>query len=209
MGIKKLFSFKNPALVKQMKVTKIDKEYGGIIHQLELDDFWHNLLGDERAFLRNCTKWSFGGRIQPKELDHPDSYVKTKRNACGFLLGNASWAYESKEYMLAEKLLKEIINRSNNCFVLHRTYQLLIKMYYLLSAENCKSLTKCKEYCGYHIEMSPLLLIESLNKDIKPPDILAFRVLKEILIKEAKRDEYENILILEQQYNRGEINEGD
>lgn len=209
MGIKKLFNFKNPALIKQMKVAKIERQYGGIIHQLELDDFWDSLQSYERAFIRNCIKWSFGGRIQPKDLDHPDSHAKTKRSDCGFLLGNVSWAFESKEYLLAEKLLIEIINRTKRPFILHRAHQELVKMYYALSEEDDKTLYRCKEFCEYHIELAPLILIEALKKDINPPEILAFKLLKDILDKEGKFTERENISLLEEQYYRGAMNEGD
>lgn len=145
MGIKKLFNFKHPTISRHIKVPKKENQYGGIIHQLQLDDFWHNLEGYEKVFIRNCTKWSFGGRVKGEDIDHPDSLAQTKRNVCRFLMGNAAWAYESKEYELAEKLLTEVIHRSKNPCILHRAYQKLIKIYDVLDEENKDLLQRCKK----------------------------------------------------------------
>jgi len=206
MGIKKLFNFKQPTISRQMEVSNKEYRYGGIIHQLQLDDFWHNLEGYEKMFIRNCAKWSFGGRVKGKDIDHPDSLAKTKRNVCRFLFGNAAWAYESKEYKLAEKLLAEVIHRSQNSCTLHRAYQKLMNIYDALDAldeVNEDLLQRCKRYCKEHINLAPVLFCESIKKEQVPPEIISFHMLKKILIDEDDIVGYESILSLEYQYHTG------
>ncbi|WP_175640683.1 hypothetical protein [Metabacillus schmidteae] len=126
MSLKKILSFKQPSIRKQLNVSRKEKQYGGIIQQLQLEDFWHNLEIHERSFIRNCVKWSFSGRFNGEDIDHPDSHAQTKRDDCRFLMGNAAWAFDSKEYVLTEKILNEVIHRSKSTYTLHRAYQKLI-----------------------------------------------------------------------------------
>ncbi|OAS82435.1 MULTISPECIES: hypothetical protein [Metabacillus] len=205
LGLKKLLSLKNVSLVKQVNQIQSEKLYGGIIHQLKLDDFWHQLKGYERAFLRNCTKWSFGGKIKSEEFDHTDSNVKTKRSDCSFLFGLASWSYESKEYELTEKILMEIVNRAFTPIMIHRAYQELIKMHYLLRENDEASMQKCKVYCKLHIELAPILLKTASNEGIRPPRIPAFVILSNVLKEEGRLEECEEVLMLGHQYKIGKF----
>jgi hypothetical protein len=182
-----------------------EKRYGGIIHQLQLDDFWHQLKGNEKVFLRNCTKWSFGGGIKSEEFDHPDSNAKTKRSDCSFLFGLASWSYESKEHELTEKILIEIVNRACTPLMIHRAYQDLIKMHNQLRGNNEASVQKCKEYCKLHLELAPILLKIASNEGTQPPRIPAFEILSKVLREEDQLEECEEVLIREFQYNVGKI----
>lgn len=205
MGIKKLFIFKQPTISREMEVSNKGYRYGGIIHQLQLDDFWHNLEGYEKKFIRNCAKWSFGGRVKGEDVDHHDSLVQTKRNVCSFLMGNAAWAFESKEYELAEKLLIEVIHRSPNPCTLHRAYQKLMNIYDALDRVNEDLLQRCKNYCKEHIKLAPALFYESINKKHEPPEIKSFHMLKKILQSEDDIAGYETILLLEHQYHNGNL----
>ncbi|MBM7605612.1 hypothetical protein JOC75_003635 [Metabacillus crassostreae] len=203
MGIKKLFNFKGSANLQKVKEMRIDKNYGGIIHQLNLDEFWHSLQGAEKAFIRNRTSWSFGGRIKSEELDDPKSNAETKRSVYAFLLGNASWASEAKEYELAEKLLNEVIKRTNNIFIVHRCYKELIVMHHKLSKQHEGSLEKCIEFSKFHIEIAPLLFENAMNTGIEPPRIAAFNIMMKMYEEKGLLEEYEKVFKLEQQYKNG------
>lgn len=203
MGIKNIFQFKQPAFSGNLNVQQKEKKYGGIIQQLQLDDFWDNLDPHERSFIRNCTRWSFGGSIKGEDIDHPNSLATTKRNDCRFLLGNAAWAIDSKEYYLAESLLIEVIHRSKCLFTLHRAYQKLIHIYEVSAVENKCHLQKWKSYCEEHIKLAPALFCESNKKEIIPPEIRSFNILKKILLDFNDVEEYKVILLLEQQYKNG------
>ncbi|WP_226671513.1 hypothetical protein [Metabacillus litoralis] len=203
MGIKKLFNFKGAVHLQKVKELHLEKQYGGIVHQLNLDEFWHSLLGAERAFIRNRTSWSFGGRIKSEDLDDPKSFAETKRSVYGFLLGNASWAMEAKEYDLAEKLLIEVVERTNNIFIMHRSYKELVIMHNKLRKENECSLYKCIEYAKLQIELAPLLFQEAMKNGTEPPRIPAFKILRAVCEEEGIIEEYEDILTVEQQYKLG------
>ncbi|WP_368657534.1 hypothetical protein AB3Z07_20230 [Metabacillus halosaccharovorans] len=203
MGIKNIFQLKQPTFNRNLSDQKKKKKYGGIIHQLQLDDFWDNLDPQERSFIRNCTKWSFGGSIKGKDIDHPNSLATTKRDDCRFLLGNAAWAFDSKEYYLAESLLLEVIHRSKCLFTLHRAYQKLIHIYEVSAIEKKCHLQKWKSYCEEHIKLAPALFCESIKKEEIPPEIRSFYILKKILHDFNDMVEYKEILLLEQQYKNG------
>lgn len=203
MGIKKLFNFKGSVNLQKVKEMHVEKHYGGIIHQLHLDEFWHSLQGAEKAFIRNRTSWSFGGEIKSEELDAPKSTAKTKRTVYAFLLGNASWASEAKEYELAEKLLKEVIKRTNNIFIVHRCYKELLIMHNKLRKVHERSLQKCIEFSKLHIEMAPLLFEYAMKTGIEPPRIAAFTILMNLYEEEGLIEEYRDIVKLEQQYKNG------
>ncbi|WP_026561995.1 hypothetical protein [Bacillus sp. J37] len=203
MGIKNIFQFKQPAFSRNLNVQQKEKKYGGIIHQLQLVDFWDNLGPHERSFIRNCTKWSFGGSIKGEDIDHPNSMATTKRDDCRFLLGNAAWAFDSKEYYLAESLLIEVTHRSKCLFTLHRAYQKLIHIYEVSADENKCHLQKWKSYCEEHIKLAPALFDESIKKEETPPEIRSFYILKNILLDIHDVEGFKSIVLLEQQYNNG------
>ena len=202
MGLKKILNFKQPTIRKQLTIPKKEKQYGGIIQQLQLEDFWHHLEVHERSFIRNCMKWSFGGKFNGEDIDHPDSTAQTKRDDCRFLIGNAAWAFDSKEYVLAEKILNEVIRRSQSTHTLHRAYQKLINIYEVSKVEDTL-IQKWKNYCEEHIKLAPALFYESYNKEELPTEIRSFCILKEILLAENAFEEYKEILMLEQEYNHG------
>ncbi|WP_226530800.1 hypothetical protein [Metabacillus niabensis] len=203
MGIKNIFQFKQPTSSRNLNVQQKEKKYGGIIQQLQLVDFWDNLDPHERSFIRNCTKWSFGGSIKGEDIDHPNSIATTKRDDCRFLLGNAAWAFDFKEYYLAESLLIEVIHRSKCIFTLHRAYQKLIHIYEVSADENKCHLQKWKSYCEEHIKLAPALFNESNKKEETPPEIRSFYILKNILLDVNDVEGYKAIVLVEQQYKNG------
>ncbi|APH03958.1 hypothetical protein [Bacillus weihaiensis] len=200
MGIKKLFTFKNLMTTPYKKEELNANHYGGIVHQLKLEEFWSELDSNERGFIRSCAKRSYGGRIQPQDLDDRNSTLKTKRKDYEFLLGNVSWAYQEGRYGLVEKLLKEILLRTDIPYVCHRAYKVLVQLYNEWSTHNQSYFNQCIEYCYKHIELAPTLYKQAIVEGKEPPSIEAFGILKQHYLDVGNVSEHEVIVLLENRY---------
>jgi len=127
-----------------------EKEYGGLIEDLKLVDFWGELTEEERDKIRETSDKGLGG--SNRDIDDPNSNVTTSQSASGFLNNKAGWAISDKDYELAEKLLSESIDRSNDSVDLHFAYNHLIKLCYKLRDED-DYLEKCIDYCQKDIKL--------------------------------------------------------
>lgn len=178
------------------------KEYGGIIEDLNLVDFWEELTEDERDKIRATREKGIGG--SNRDIDDPNSTVTTSQSASGFLNNKAGWAISDKDYKLAEKLSLESIDRSKDPVDLHFAYNNLIKLYYKLRSED-DYLEKCIDYCQKDIKLyEGELRDEQFFKD-NEPRVHAF---KRLAIIYKKQERYEDAIEVCKQAIKYDMSDG-
>jgi hypothetical protein len=175
--------------------VKLSGEYGGIIKQLNLTNFWASLPEDEKLFIRKSCKRSFGITFALSEVDSPESQLRTRRDTSSFLIGCAAWAIEEKKYVLAEKLLLTSIEFANDIISVHSAYNWLIKMHDYLRTSNIQSTNDCIVFCKSDIEILPLLEKELYRKGGSMYKVKSINVLlsiyKELGLKQEFNELYE------------------
>jgi tetratricopeptide (TPR) repeat protein len=103
-------------------------------------------------------------------LDEGDSNFFTGETACQLLTGFVDYALRKKEFILADKLIKEALIRGISLVDKHFLYNVLIDNYYKLTNDG-EFLNKCTDICIKDIEMFPDMVkdyrkerIEYMNK---------------------------------------------
>ena len=165
-----------------------EKEYGGIIEDLNLIDFWGELTEEERDKIRGTREKGLGG--SNRDIDDPNSTVTTSQSASGFLNNKAGWAISDKDYELAEKLLLESLDRSKDPVDLHFAYNYLIKLYYKLRDED-DYLEECINYCEKDIKLFEEKLKDEPFFKENEPRVHSF---KRLAIIYKKQERYEDAI---------------
>ncbi|MDF0728512.1 hypothetical protein PY093_17900 [Cytobacillus sp. S13-E01] len=185
MYINKLFKLKNSDARVQLQ-----HQYGGIIKQLNLEEFWASISEGERAIIRNSCKRSFGqSDFDLMDVDTQESILRTRRNTSSFLIGCAAWAIEIAKYDFAEKLLLTSIEYAPDILTLHSSYNWLIKIHDHLRLTNKSSLDDCITYCVHDIDILPLLIEELRKCKRNIPQIRSIAVLLSIYKELGLQDE--------------------
>jgi hypothetical protein len=177
MSLINLFKSKNFEINQGLSI----KKYGGIIRQLDLEEFWTTLTNKEKNLVRNVCKRSFG--ISSFNLDEVDSFgssLTTRREPSSFLLGIGIWTFEMGKYELTEKLLLKAIEISKDISTVHACYTWLIKIHDRLRVSNQRSLEECIFYCKQDIAIMPLLIDENERNNRHFLNLLPFTVLMTI-----------------------------
>ncbi|MBD8070541.1 hypothetical protein [Bacillus sp. PS06] len=196
MSLINLFKSKNNEMNQQLSI-----KYGGIIRQLNLEEFWETLSEKEKNIVRQVCKRSYGfSSFNLHQVDSFDSDLTTRRDPSSFLLGIGIWTFEMGKYNLTEKILLKAIEIAKDISTVHASYIWLIKIHDKLRKSNKNSIDKCIFYCNNDIAIVPLLIEEKDRTNKNNINLFPFNVLVSIYKELGKNDECENIQKLHQYY---------